>query len=45
MIKIKEKKGFLKNEMSRLKNIRFLSGITYGEFEEMSEEDKEFNLS
>ena len=42
---MKEKKSFLKNEMSKLKLIRYLGGITFGEYEEMKEEDKEFHLS
>ena len=38
-------KGFLKNEMGRLKLIRFLGGITFEDFEEMKDGDKEFRLS
>ena len=47
MVKIGEKK-FLKNEMDKLKKIRYAEGITFGEFEELSERserDKEFYLS
>jgi len=45
VVKIGEK-SFLKNEMDKLKKIRYVEGITFGEFEELSEkEDKEFYLS
>jgi|TARA_B100002003_G_C13900931_1_gene438886 hypothetical protein len=42
---MREKKSFLKNEMSKLKLTMFLSGITYGELEDMKEGNKEFKLS
>ena len=45
MIKIEEKRSFLKDEINKLKNNRFSGGIPFEELEEISDEDKEFYLS
>lgn len=44
MIKIGEK-NFVKDEINKLKKIRYIEGITYEDFEKLTDGGKEYFLS